>query len=191
MTLFSSALLEHGSPALRWGCVLAATLAAALIDARTRRIPNALTGGLLAAGLLHAGLVAGAAGLVDAGLACVLLALPYVLLFVVAGGGAGDAKLMGAAGAWLGLADGLVALLATCLCGVILGLAWARARGRLAQVLQGLAPAAGLLLHLPFRRMAPAAAASALPAPGQGLTMPYGPAIFAGCLLACGARLAC
>ena len=89
---------------LPWGVVLLTSLAGAVTDLHARRVPNRLTFPVLLGGLLWATYEGGAAGLADAAGACVLLALPFVLLFVLANGGAGDAKLMGALGAWLGVA---------------------------------------------------------------------------------------
>ncbi len=187
--MWATSLHDSGNATLQWSAVLGATLLAACWDARTRRIPNALTGALLAGALLHAGLVAGAAGLLDSAAACLLLATPYVVLFAVAGGGAGDAKLMGGVGAWLGLVDGTRVLVAVCVAGVVFALAWAAARRSLPAVLGRLALVTKSLLHLPFRRVSPRAVAAAIPAEHEGLPMPYGPAIFAGCALALGASL--
>jgi Flp pilus assembly protein protease CpaA len=183
-------LHEQGHAPLAWGVVLAAAAVAAAWDLRSRRIPNALTLPLLAGGLLQAGLVAGAAGLLESLAACVLLALPFVVLFAIAHGGAGDAKLMGAICAWLGLHDGALALVAVCLSGVVLATAWALARRRLPEVRARLTLLAHGLLHLPFRRFSGRELAACVPPPGEGLPMPYAPAILAGCLLACGASLA-
>jgi prepilin peptidase CpaA len=187
--MWSTALHDSGIVPLQWGAVLGTSLVAAFWDARTRRIPNALTGVLLLGGLLHAGLVAGAAGLADSVVACLLLATPYVVLFALAGGGAGDAKLMGAIGAWLGLLDGTRVLVGVCLAGVLLGLLWAAAHRRLPAVLGRLKLVTTGLLHLPFRRISARAVAAAIPAEHEGLPMPYGPAIFAGCALALGASV--
>ena len=64
-----------------WSVALGAALLAAALDARSRRIPNLLTFPLLAGGLIHAAIAGGPSGLLDSGLACVVVALPYVLLF--------------------------------------------------------------------------------------------------------------
>ncbi len=65
---------------------------------------------------------------------CVIAALPFVLLYVYAGGGAGDAKLMMAVGAWLGFVQGILVLLAVVLAGAALGLAQAAFARRLGEV---------------------------------------------------------
>jgi len=60
-------------------------------------------------GLTVALAVGGIRGLGSAIAGCVVCALPYVLLFVYAGGGAGGVRLVGAVGSWVGLDVGVVA----------------------------------------------------------------------------------
>jgi Flp pilus assembly protein protease CpaA len=120
---------------LQWGVVIGASLLAVVADVRSRRIPNALTLPLLAIGLIWATWRGGISGLGDAVGACVLLAVPYVLLFVFAGGGAGDAKLMGAIGTWLGVKQSVVVLLCVTSAGMFLALAKAVTQRRLKVVL--------------------------------------------------------
>lgn len=110
-------------PAVQWGVVIGASAVAAAWDLARRRIPNVLTLPLWATGLVYAATAGGFAGLGDSAAASCLLAGPYVLLFLFAGGGGGDAKLMGAIGSWLGLVQGTVALLAVALSGVAVALA--------------------------------------------------------------------
>ena len=105
---------------LQWGVVISVSLVAAIWDLRTRRIPNLLTVPVLAAGLVWAGFTGGLSGLAESVAACLLLALPFVLLFLFVGGGAGDAKLMGAIGVWLGLSQGVTALFCVAAAGIIL-----------------------------------------------------------------------
>jgi prepilin peptidase CpaA len=85
-----------------WSFVLAVTVLAAVIDFRTQKIPNWLTIPALLSGILLRSLLGGwpgaKASLEGAGLALGLV-LPLVLLRAL---GAGDWKLMGAVGAFLG-----------------------------------------------------------------------------------------
>ena len=103
---------------LAWAFVLASlalllAVWAGWLDWRSRRIPNWLTAPALGAGLAANTLAWGwpgtKAALEGAGLGLALL-LPFVLL---RGLGAGDWKLMGALGAWLGPSRLIVVLLGT------------------------------------------------------------------------------
>ena len=82
--------------------VLVVGVVACITDVRSRKIPNILTFGAAACGLLFHLAVAGLPGLVTAagGWATgVALFLPF---FLLRGMGAGDVKLLAALGAWLG-----------------------------------------------------------------------------------------
>ncbi len=82
--------------------VTAFTTTAAISDWRTRRLPNWLTVGGLAAALLMHGVVNGFGGLAFA-LCGFATGFGFLLvLWLIGGGGGGDVKLMGALGAWLG-----------------------------------------------------------------------------------------
>ena len=72
-----------------WAVVIAIAVVACAIDVRTRRIPNALTGSAWILGLAWAFSQGGWARLADGFAASLILALPYVLLFMLAGGGDG------------------------------------------------------------------------------------------------------
>lgn len=75
---------------------------AAVLDMRTRRIPNVLTVPFFLAGLVFQGVVNGWSGLGNAGLAFLFGFGSLYLLWLVGGGGGGDVKLMGAVSVWLG-----------------------------------------------------------------------------------------
>ncbi|MFH1719048.1 MAG: A24 family peptidase [Planctomycetota bacterium] len=167
----------------QWGVVIGASLVAALGDVRERRIPNALTFPLLIVGLIWAGWFGGLAGFGEAVGACLLLGVPYVLLFIFAGGGAGDAKLMGAIGAWLGFKQSVVVLLCVAVVGGVLAIARAAANRRLKQVLTNVlisfytflaCVAGGRRLKVADERTDNDAGQSG------GIEMPYGVAICAG-----------
>lgn len=149
-------------------------VAATVIDLRTRRIPNALTGGMAAAGLALAvtGLsgvspAASVAGLV-AGLA---LMLPGHLLGAT---GAGDVKMMAAAGAILGGHHIVNAFLFTAIVGGVLAVAVAARRQRLSATLAG----TGRLMA------AREGARQELRQEAPGRRFAYGPAIAVGTVLA-------
>lgn len=105
----------------QWGVAIAASLVAAVSDVRSRRIPNALTVPVLAGGLLFSLLAGGLSGLGDSLAGCLVMGVPYVLLFLL-GGGAGDAKMMGALGTWLGFRSGVTTLVAVAVIGGLFGL---------------------------------------------------------------------
>jgi prepilin peptidase CpaA len=184
------ALWEHDPQfiAIQWAVVCLAALAAAITDARSRRIPNALTAPLLLAGLIWAYGVGGLAGLADGASACLLLAAPYVVLFAVAGGGAGDAKLMGALGAWLGLVNGVVALACVSVAAVAMALALVLARKQARSVAAHVILMAwgGLFFLLSAGKMRHLAVE---PSSDGRQKMPYGIAICVGMLMAAGGTL--
>ena len=82
--------------------VVAFTLCAAVIDVRTRKIPNWLTAPFCIAGIAFNLIWHGWVGLQDSLLGFAAgFAIMFALL-LIKGGGAGDLKLMAALGAWLG-----------------------------------------------------------------------------------------
>ena len=105
-------LLHHPPTPLRWGVVVCASLVAMAhrrpqpADPQPADAPAA-RGGTGGGG----GVRGGGAGwpTLRSGVCC--WACPYVALFLFAGGGGGDAKLMGAIGAWVGFASGVIVLL--------------------------------------------------------------------------------
>jgi prepilin peptidase CpaA len=154
--------------------ILLATIAARA-DVRTRKIPNRLTfPAILLALVAHAAL-GGPAGLMSslAGLAVALVLVPGWLMRWM---GAGDVKLMAAAGAWLAWPQAGIALLASLAAGGAIAVFVAARRGVLWTALRGAAlmGASGL-----------AGTASAGPPPvSTGIRFPFALAVLAGCTLA-------
>ncbi len=182
---WTRALLEHPLPVIQWGIVVGASLVATCTDLWSRRIPNALTLPLFAVGVAQAVVLGGGGGLVDSLTGSLVLACPYVILFVFAGGGAGDAKLMGAIGAWLGIIKGAVTLASVSLSGVALALLVARARKDWPDLSRWLA---ATLRSIAFRvgsRRLYGRMDLALPEPADAKKMAYAPAISLGVMLAC------
>jgi prepilin peptidase CpaA len=156
---------------------MTAALAAAVTDVRTRRIPNKITGPLLLGGLLWAVCTAGTSGLGASMLGMVIVGLPFFLLWLIGGGGAGDAKLMLAIGAWLGPRHGVPAVLAVALVGGLLSLGYALWRREAKSALLG----TGLtMFSLPLVIFAPARAGQLPKAGPSARKVPYGVAILGG-----------
>ena len=176
-----TALWEQPRPAVQWGVVIGVSVVAAVCDAKRRRIPNILVGPTLVGGFVWAAWVGGASALVDAAVGCLVLGAPFVLLFVFAGGGAGDAKLMMAIGAWLGVVNGLVALVAVALSGVVFGIVMAVAKKRLGTVARNVYQSVAYLFLLLRGRHG---VAGVLPQAPDSQKMPYAVAIFAGVCVA-------
>jgi prepilin peptidase CpaA len=107
-----------------------------VIDLRTRRVPNILTATLAAIGIGLAAAGFGRVGLGAALLGC-LLGLAFMMPGHIFGAtGAGDVKLLAAAGALLGPKDTLYAFLYTAIAGGVLALVVAVSRRRLSQTLE-------------------------------------------------------
>jgi len=192
--VFENVTIQSGSW-LQWGALIGASLAAAIVDVRQGRIPNWLTLPLWLLGLAKATCLGGTGGFAGALEISMLLALPYVALYFLAHGGAGDAKLMAGIGAWLSLDEGLVVLCCVVTTGMVLALF------RIAMRREWKNPLSGVWTSLYL-----CAAAWCSGACGRGLltrndqgrtqeqtgrlTLPYGMAIFIGvCIGAVGVKL--
>lgn len=146
----------------------------AFIDLRTRRVPNVLTLGLAAVGIACA--AGGISGLtLTASILGLALGLGLMLPGYVFGAtGAGDVKLLAAAGALLGPAHISLAFLYTALAGGVLALVVARRRRRLAATLA----ATGELIATRAGNVA------SIEHPAANNRFAYAPAIAVGCVLA-------
>lgn len=146
---------------------------AAIVDLRTRRIPNLLTFPAAALGILLA--MSGAAGQ-SLGSALLGLGVGVGLMlpgYFWGGTGAGDVKLMGAVGSLLGPGLALRVFLASAIAGGALALVVAVSRGRVRSTLCG---AAALVTGWPPGNRAPADV--------NARRFAYGPAIAVGTMLA-------
>jgi prepilin peptidase CpaA len=155
------------------------------MDVRTRRIPNLLCGPLFLAGLIWAALQNGTDGLAEAFGAAVLMSFLFVVLFIFAGGGAGDAKLAAALGVWLSIKEAGIALVCTCIAGGILGLTVAMYKGHFKIVIANLVRVVyDWLIAILGRAGIKQAIKTTREIEGEKLTVPYGVAIFVGVCVA-------
>ena len=125
------------SDALAIAAVATATITAAAIDLRTRRVPNALTAGIALVGVGMAASGLGRIGLLASVGGCLVglaLMLPGHLLGATGGG---DVKLLASVGTLLGPGATLRAFVATAIAGGLLAIFVAVRRGRLVATLAG------------------------------------------------------
>ena len=120
-------------------CACAVALAAAWTDAKTGRMPNALTLPAIPLGLLFGGLNGGWWGVGSSALGALLCVCVPVFLFYSSRGGAiggGDVKLFGALGALLGPSAGLEVELASLVLLAVFALVVLTWRGMLWEMLR-------------------------------------------------------
>lgn len=154
--------------------VAVGVVVAAVVDVRTRRIPNLVTVPMAAAGLALAAIGAGPVGLA-ASMAGFLLGLLLMLPGHALGAtGAGDVKLLAAVGALVGPVQVVMAFLFTALAGGAIAVGVAARRGRLSETMVG----TSRLIR------APAGARQTIEAAAPASRFSYGPAIAAGSLIA-------
>ena len=148
----------------------------AISDARSRRIPNLLTGTSIVFGLLLHLQTGGWRQMAMAALAGLAGGAVFFIFFIVGAMGAGDVKLMAAISVIAGFGHLEELFIAIAFTGGVFALVLAISRGRLMTTLANLA---SLIRHH--------AASGALPHPDlnldnpQALRLPYGVPIAAGC----------
>lgn len=161
------------------GALLGLLTGAVWFDVRTRRIPNILSAGGAAGGVVLATAVSGWSGLQFAFLGGLLglgLLLPFYALRAM---GAGDVKLFAAIGVFLGPTQIFGAWLATLLAGGLLAVAAAIVSGRLRQTASNLR----LMLCLGATRLSGSSTLSVADVQGivsNGSKLPYSVAIALG-----------
>jgi prepilin peptidase CpaA len=158
-----------------WVAVPVITLVtlAARADVRTRKIPNTITFPAMLLGLATHYALGGPKDLMSslAGLALALALIPGWLMRWM---GAGDVKLMAAAGAWLAWPQAAIALLASLVAGGVISVIVAARRRKLWTAVRGAAFTGFWAL-----------ARTAAPAPvTTGIRFPFALAVWAGCAMA-------
>lgn len=126
-------MLPYPSEAVVLVIVAAGTGAAAIVDLGTRRVPNVLTMSMAVTGMALAAAGLGRVGLGASIAGCVLGAAMMLPGHVLGATGAGDVKLLAAAGALLGPSLTVRAFVATALAGGVIALVVAVHRGRVAR----------------------------------------------------------
>jgi len=187
-TLLAAAGMPHptGPAGWVWVLLLVAGSIATVTDLRSMRIPNWLTLPLLGAGIAHGGWMSGFAGLGDSLAGAAIAGGIFLAAYALAGGGAGDAKLMMALGSWLGLDASVPLVLGVTASGFVYAMIVTVARGSIRDVpiviFHGLMSVRFGVARLLGGRLQtqPAAEASATPSPRHRHWFPYAPAILVG-----------
>jgi prepilin peptidase CpaA len=160
-----------------WAALPALVLAivAAQADVRTRKIPNRLTFPALLLGLgLHLAL-GGRDGFLASLTGMAVVGVALIPGWLMRWMGAGDVKLMAAAGAWLAFPHAVIALLATLIAGGLIAAVVALRQGVLGAALRNTA----FIALWSFQR-----SGSAPPPVTTGIRFPFALAILAGCAVA-------
>ena len=156
--------------------VVLLTVVATREDIRTRKVPNLITGPALLLGVGAHLVFGGTAGALSALAGALLAGAVLFPGWLVKWMGAGDVKLMAAAGAWLGFPLSLFAVLAALVAGGLIALVVAVRRGILGRSLRG---AARLIPGLAARIGHPGP-----PREESGLYFPFALAILVGSIFA-------
>jgi len=107
-----------------------------ITDVRERRIPNLVTGPVIAAGLMLHAICGGWRGLGDSALAGAIAGGIFLIFFLAGGMGAGDVKLMAAVGCFAGTSALPLVVIATAIAGGVFALAIGIYNRRLGETLR-------------------------------------------------------
>jgi prepilin peptidase CpaA len=162
---------------------------AAVVDVRTRRIPNWLTFGVLVTGLAQSFTASNAVGPADAGLGLLTGFGLTFALFAIGALGGGDVKLLAGVGAWLGPKPTLQIFALAAIFGMVIVLVQAARQGRLKRLFQNSAVIACSLAHAggeggPTFEQAAETGKACSEGAGGGKPLPYAvPVFFAAAIL--------
>ena len=112
--------------------------AASILDVRSGRIPNVLTLGAAALGLIVGAITHGLSGLGQAAAGWAVGCGLFLPFFLLGGMGAGDVKLLAALGAWLGPATTVFVALYTGIAGGVMAVVVSAGQGYLKQLFTNL-----------------------------------------------------
>lgn len=116
-------------PAWVWIFLISAGFIATITDLRAMRIPNWLTFPTFFGGLAYGALTGGLPGLGNSLSGAAVAGGLFLACYIIAGGGAGDAKMMMALGAWLGWQPSVVLVLGVTIAGFLYAMVVTASRG--------------------------------------------------------------
>src|SRR2546425_8761422 len=102
---------------------------ACALDLRTHRVPNTLTFGAAFVAFIFSSVTGGTGGAASSVMGWIVATAIWLPIYALGGLGAGDVKLIGAIGAWLGPADVIHAAMYSAVAGAVMALALAIVRG--------------------------------------------------------------
>lgn len=111
-------------PMLQMVILVPASILAAFLDIRYRRVPNVLVLAIAITGVSAAWFDGGLRGVLNGGLSALLAMGICIPLYVTKGIAGGDVKLIVATGFWWTVAQLWIVLAATAICGALLGIGW-------------------------------------------------------------------
>ncbi len=156
----------------------ACALLGAAFDIKSRRIPNFITGPAILAGLLLHLSLEGWHGLFNSLSAGLLCGMIFLIFYLAGGMGAGDVKLITAAGCLAGFANVGYLLILTSIAGGVMGILVALLRGKLKSTLENVRM---LFTHHRYQGLNPHPELNVRN--NATIRLPYGVAIAAGCCL--------